>query len=325
MIYFIRWKKFVVALIHKFNNILLEILNFNSYFELLCDYFFSLGECNKYLRSGFTASTIANNFSYLYFIITIIIIFIFIVLILKFLSRFSGKANVAASKANLRKFYKITKLLSVSSIISGNLDFDGAGIEHINELPGPGDNMSSALPDDLNSLEQENNVSKDNIFNVSNSDSATYPSSCLKLGSGELNSLKINEELEDSNSDSESLNSIDENKGWADIQTSFENLTDKDKEIYIQNKMELKGLNTNSFLSNYFIQTILTNTSGSKKDVDNFLNKNLNTILNDQRNIQLNRHSFIRIRPLLLNNSNQSPFQSTVPFKPMDDFDLDDE
>jgi hypothetical protein len=89
--------------------------------------------------------------------------------------------------------------------------------------------------------------------------------------------------------------------------------------------MELKGLNTNSFLINYFIKAILTNTSGSKIDVDNFLNQNLNTIINDQRNIQLNKHSFVRIRPLLLNNTNQSPFPSIIPFKPMDDFDLDNE
>jgi hypothetical protein len=96
--------------------------------------------------------------------------------------------------------------------------------------------------------------------------------------------------------------------------------------------MELKGLNTNSFLSNYFIQAILNNTSGSKIDVDKFLNQNLNTILNDQRNIQLNQNSFVRIRPLLLNNSESlnlqnlqtKSFQSVVPFKPMNDFDLDE-
>jgi len=123
--------------------------------------------------------------------------------------------------------------------------------------------------------------------------------------------------------DSDDESCIDENKGWDNIHSSFGDLTSKNQEIYIKNKMELKGLDTNPFLVNYFLKAILT--SWVKIDVDYFLNQNLNTILNDQRNIQLNQHSFVRIRPLLLNNSNQSPFQSIIPFKPMNDFDLDDE
>lgn len=220
----------------------------------------------------------------LYFTIIIIIILSLIVLIIKF------KLKI--------KLYNITKLLSVASVIL---------IEENNILP--------------ESTKIEN---KDNITNISPDDS----------------------DSENSISDSESLNSIGpeaENTGWDNIHIPFGNLTDMDKETYIQNKMELKGLNTNSFLINYFIQAILNNTSGSKIDVDNFLNQNLNTILNDQRNIQLNQHSFVRIKPLLLNNScsrsataeslnlqnldkplQTKSFQSVVPFKPMNDFDLDD-
>jgi hypothetical protein len=91
--------------------------------------------------------------------------------------------------------------------------------------------------------------------------------------------------------------------------------------------MELKGLSINLFLINYFKETILKNTSGSKIDVDQFLETNLNTILNDQRNIQLNKHSFVRFRPFLLNNSYKSLFSNVVPFKPDNSFifELEDE
>jgi hypothetical protein len=87
--------------------------------------------------------------------------------------------------------------------------------------------------------------------------------------------------------------------------------------------MELKGLTINPFLIHYFIEAIIKNTSGFKIDVDNFLNMNLNTILNDQRNIQLNNHAFTRIKPILLNNSNKSDFASIVPFKPDNLFNIE--
>lgn len=79
----------------------------------------------------------------------------------------------------------------------------------------------------------------------------------------------------------------------------------------------------------YFNGAILKNTSGTKLDVDNFLNKNLNIILNDQRNIQLNKHSSLRFKPFLLNypqNLNSS-FPSVVPYKPDNSFafELQDE
>lgn len=80
--------------------------------------------------------------------------------------------------------------------------------------------------------------------------------------------------------------------------------------------MELKALSINSFLVDYFISSILNNTSGSKIEVEEFLNVNLNTILNDQRNIQLNTHSMVRFLPYLLNNPNDSYFTNPVPYKP---------
>lgn len=84
--------------------------------------------------------------------------------------------------------------------------------------------------------------------------------------------------------------------------------------------MLLKGLDINPFLIQHFIASILTNTSGNRDDVYKFLNDNLNTIINSRRNTQLNKHSFIRFRPFLLNNSATSSFSSVVPYQPDDGY-----
>ena len=87
--------------------------------------------------------------------------------------------------------------------------------------------------------------------------------------------------------------------------------------------MKSKGLQINQFLIDYFIGAILKNTTGNKMDVDNFLNTNLNTIMNDQRNLQLNQHSFVRYRPFLLNNSSTSYYSSVLPYTPDTAFDYE--
>jgi len=123
------------------------------------------------------------------------------------------------------------------------------------------------------------------------------------------------------------LEGVEENKGWISSINNFRDLTLHDRFLYVQNKMELKGLTINSFLVHYFVGTLLVNTSGIKSDVDNFLNINLNTILNEHRNIQLNQQAIIRFRPFLLNNSNESEFNKVLPFKSDDafKFELQDE
>ena len=132
-----------------------------------------------------------------------------------------------------------------------------------------------------------------------------------------------------SESESESSNNnivpYNENKGW---DLSLENLKFKDlsraNQIeYISNLMLLKGLDINPFLMDYFITSILNNTSGNRNDVYNFLNTNLNSILNSRRNTQLNNNSFFRVRPFLLNNSNTSLFPNELPFKSDDTFDYE--
>jgi len=91
--------------------------------------------------------------------------------------------------------------------------------------------------------------------------------------------------------------------------------------------MEFLGLPVNQFLIDYFISSILLNTSGLKLEVDTFLNKNILTILNDRRNIQLAVNSFVRFQPFLLNNSCESLFSKSLPYKSDDAFiyDLQDE
>jgi hypothetical protein len=98
--------------------------------------------------------------------------------------------------------------------------------------------------------------------------------------------------------------------------TNFNNLSPQERYTFVENKMILKGLTSNNYLVEYFINTILKNvTSGSQLDVENYLNKDLDILLKDNRNAQLNKNSFVRIRPFLLKNSNNSGFPSVVPYK----------
>lgn len=78
--------------------------------------------------------------------------------------------------------------------------------------------------------------------------------------------------------------------------------------------MELRGLDSNDFLIDYFISATLNNTNGIKLDVDNFLDTNLNTILNDQRNSQLSQHAMVRYFPFLLNNTATSYYSNPIPY-----------
>jgi len=98
--------------------------------------------------------------------------------------------------------------------------------------------------------------------------------------------------------------------------SNFNNLSPLERQTFVESKIKLKGLTSNIYLVEYFIQAILNKvSSGSQLDVENYLNKDLDTIVKDNRNIQLNKHSFVRIRPFLLNNSNNSGFPSVVPYK----------
>jgi hypothetical protein len=130
----------------------------------------------------------------------------------------------------------------------------------------------------------------------------------------------------DTNDTSDTNDNIDENQGlngWIgnrNNNTNFKDLNSQDKSDYVKNKIELKGLTVNQFLINYFISTILVNTSGIKLEVDNFLNTNLTTIMNDRRAIQLGVNSFVRFQPFLLNNSCESFFSKPLPYKSDDAF-----
>jgi len=122
------------------------------------------------------------------------------------------------------------------------------------------------------------------------------------------------EDFEDNNNN---LESEDDNIETINF-TNFNNLSHQEKQKYVESKIKLKGLTSNIYLIEYFINCILskaTSHSISQLEVENFLNKDLNILLKDKRNIQLNNHSFTRIKPFLLNNSNNSGFPSVVPYK----------
>jgi hypothetical protein len=102
------------------------------------------------------------------------------------------------------------------------------------------------------------------------------------------------------------------------IFNNFNDLSQQEMKDYVKNKIYLKGLNSNNFLVDYFVSAILNNTKGSQIDADNFLNTNLNILINQQRNIQLNSHSFARVRPFLINNhlfNLNTGLSSLIPYK----------
>lgn len=125
--------------------------------------------------------------------------------------------------------------------------------------------------------------------------------------------------ISNDNSDEESIYLNSKPQEFA----NFNNLNTQERLAYITNLMKIKGLTGHPFLIDHFNDSLLKNTSGSKEEVDNFLNENLNTILNDKRKSQLNKHGIIRVRPLLLNNSNNSAFPNVLPYKSDNSFDFE--
>lgn len=132
--------------------------------------------------------------------------------------------------------------------------------------------------------------------------------------------LSLPEAEEDNNTN---LESEDENIETINF-TNFNNLPQQERQKYVESQIKLKGLTSNIYLIDFLIAAILRNVkTGSQLEVENFLNKDLNILLKEKRNIQLNNHSFIRIKPFLLNNSNNTGFPNVVPFKPDKTIELD--
>lgn len=135
-----------------------------------------------------------------------------------------------------------------------------------------------------------------------------------------------NNNNDDSDNDSDNLSissQSQEQTCWVSQNINFKDLKMLDKINYIKQKIEFMGLNSNDFLIQYFISSIVSNTSGIKLEVDNFLNTNLNTILNDQRNTQLNKHAVVRYRPFLLHNTATSYFSTLLPYTQDNSFDYE--
>jgi hypothetical protein len=127
--------------------------------------------------------------------------------------------------------------------------------------------------------------------------------------------INTNDTNDTEDTNSPAMSEAEDTDIWNNHNTNFKDLNSQAKSDYIQTKIELKGLNVNQFLINYFISAILVNTTGLKMEVDCFLNTNLTTILNDRREIQLGVNSFVRFYPFLLNNSCESLYSKPLPYK----------
>lgn len=124
------------------------------------------------------------------------------------------------------------------------------------------------------------------------------------------------------NLEAENYKDIDENIGWNNLNKNFKDLSPENQILYVTNKFSLFGLNKNDnyFLINHLIASILNTTSGFKLDVDKFLINNINILINDHRKLKLNKNSFVRYKPFLINNKLESKFNPLIPYKSDDQF-----
>lgn len=122
---------------------------------------------------------------------------------------------------------------------------------------------------------------------------------------------------------------------------NFSCLTRSQQYDFVYNKMLDKAIMPNYYMINALIDSAIKNIDftkdtphpsasqpygGAMQEVDSFLEKNLNIILNSEREGQLRRHAIIRIKPFFKNKiydlENPSPFSGII--KPSNNFDLDD-
>lgn len=170
-------------------------------------------------------------------------------------------------------------------------------------------NNSDSDNDNNNATDSDNDSDSDsNIKNDSDNDTDND-------NKPQSDSDSDNDNASDSDNDSDNASDSDkEHLWWSNQDMNFKDLTMQDKMNYIKYKFELKGLDSNDFLTQHFSNSLLSNTSGTKLDVDNFLNTNLNILLNDHRNTQLNKHSFVRFKPFILNNKAKSYYSPILPY-----------
>jgi hypothetical protein len=80
----------------------------------------------------------------------------------------------------------------------------------------------------------------------------------------------------------------------------------EDKYLYLKRKFYNKGIDHNIPFLDWFVN-LLNNTDGTKTNIDNIIEKNLNHILKIERETQLNNLAFFRNKPFLINKFDNSP------------------
>lgn len=100
----------------------------------------------------------------------------------------------------------------------------------------------------------------------------------------------------------------------------------EEKYHYLKYKFYNKGIDHNISYLDWFIN-LLDKTEGSKTNIDNIIEFNLNQILKMERDTQLNNLAFFRTKPFLINKFDHSPiaFPNIIPvFKGLSIYDEED-
>jgi hypothetical protein len=144
-----------------------------------------------------------------------------------------------------------------------------------------------------------------------------------------FNDKDIQENISNSSSDNESeiieLETEEHKESMKPINfDNFNNLTQKEKNNYIYQKMYNKAIEPNQGLIDWLINSTINNTNGNKSDIDAYIDSNLNIIQKGERESQLMSHAFERTRPYPIKKIDPSPyaFPAYMPMKKgMDDWE----
>lgn len=153
------------------------------------------------------------------------------------------------------------------------------------------------------------------ITNSDNSQPSSYPSSLIYSNSDKhISSENILDKINTSESDI-SDNDISNKIENEEIVNNIDNIffTDFNKDLNLEEKYQYlkynfytKGIVHNLPYLDWFIN-LLDKTDGSKTNIDNIIEFNLNQILKMERETQLNNLAFFRTKPFLINKFDRSP------------------
>jgi hypothetical protein len=150
-----------------------------------------------------------------------------------------------------------------------------------------------------------NNSISENIFSNKNNNLDKDIQNKLfenRSRSNSLSSIKSTSSLDSDISNSSNISS----KSFLNKDINFDNynnLSFDEKNNFLKKKFYNKGLDEsiNPSMLNYMNSTLLKNTDGSKEEINNYLDKNLNIMQKNTYETKLIQHSFVRVKPFLKN------------------------